>query len=62
VKVNDKKVPIENVNGLVSIKGKGKRTIVEVSSTYPTTMILSLLVSSITFVFFFIRYLLNKVQ
>ena len=62
VKVNGKNVPIENDNGLVSIKGKGKRTIVEVSSTYPTTMILSLLVSSITFVFFFIRYLLNKLQ
>lgn len=62
VKVNGKKIFIENENGLVSIKGKGKRTIVEVSSTYPTTMILSLLISSITFLFFFIRYLLNKVQ
>ena len=51
MKVNGKKSTIENDNGLVSIKGTGKRTIVEVSSTYPTTMILSLLISSITFIF-----------
>lgn len=44
MKVNGKKSTIENDNGLVSIKGTGKRTIVEVSSTYPTTMILSLLI------------------
>ncbi len=50
---------IENDNGLVSIKGTGKRTIVEVSSTYPTTMILSLLISSITFIFLFTRYLIR---
>lgn len=56
-----KKSTIENDNGLVSIrnKGKGKRTIVEVSSTYPTTMILSLLISSITFVLLSIRYLIK---
>ncbi|HGP4016538.1 TPA: hypothetical protein ACLK9M_002656, partial [Enterococcus faecium] len=35
VKVNGKKSTIENDNGLVSIKSTGKRTIVEVSSTYP---------------------------
>ncbi|MCH3490111.1 hypothetical protein LC986_18725, partial [Enterococcus faecium] len=46
-------------NRLVSIKGTGKRTIVEVSSTYPTTMILSLLISSITFIFLFTRYLIR---
>ncbi|OTO22099.1 hypothetical protein A5816_002964 [Enterococcus sp. 3G1_DIV0629] len=60
VKVNGKKSTIENDNGLVSIKGKGKRTIVEVSSTYPTTMILSLLISSITFIFLFTRYLIRS--
>ncbi|WP_340672890.1 hypothetical protein [Enterococcus faecium] len=59
VKVNGKKSTIENDNGLVSIKGTGKRTIVEVSSTYPTTMILSLLISSITFIFLFTRYLIR---
>lgn len=47
MKVNGKKSTIENDNGLVSIKGTGKRTIVEVSSTYPTTMILSLLILSL---------------
>ena len=59
VKVNGKKSTIENDNGLVSIKSTGKRTIVEVSSTYPTTMILSLLISSITFIFLFTRYLIR---
>ncbi len=59
MKVNGKKSTIENDNGLVSIKGTRKRTIVEVSSTYPTTMILSLLISSITFIFLFTRYLIR---
>lgn len=59
VKVNGKNSIVESDNGLVTIKGKGKRTIVEVSSTYPFTMILSLLISLMTFILLFIRYLIT---
>lgn len=53
---------MENDDGLVSIKGKKGITIVEISSTYPTTVILALLLSVGTLLFLFIRYLVSRIM
>lgn len=58
-KVNGQTTSIENDDGLVAVKGKEGTTTIEVSSTYPPTMILALLTSVGTFLFIFIRYLLR---
>ncbi|WP_418268215.1 hypothetical protein [Enterococcus hirae] len=62
VKINGKKTNLENDNGLVSIKSNRGLNIVEVSSTYPITMILSLFISLGTLLFLFVRYLFYKVK
>lgn len=59
-KVNGQTTSIENDDGLVAVKGKEGTTTIEVSSTYPPTMILALLTSVGTFLFIFIRYLLRR--
>lgn len=61
-KVNGQKTRMENDDGLVSIKGRKGITIVEISSTYPTTMILALLLSVGTLLFLFIRYLVSRIM